>query len=64
MSQSEHLRAAPRQAEHERQGRHSATTAEGVAAERALMTRRRGTEHATVAARRLERAARADRRVA
>jgi hypothetical protein len=64
MSQSQPLRPARRQADHERQSRHSATTAEGVAAERALLTRRRGTEHATDAARRLERAARADRRVA
>jgi hypothetical protein len=61
MSQSKHLRPATRLAEPSRQGRDSATTAEGIAAERALLVRRRGTEHATRAARRLERAARADR---
>jgi hypothetical protein len=62
MSQSKHRSAATKQAGHVRQGRGSATTAEGIAAERALLGRRRGTEHATRAARRLERAARADRR--
>ena len=64
MSQSKHLPAAIVQAEQLRQGRGSATTAEGIAAERALLKRRRGTAHVTRAARRLDRAARADRRAA
>jgi hypothetical protein len=62
MSQSKHLPPAVTQAEHATQGRGSATTAEGIAAERALLSRRRGTALVTRAARRLERAARADRR--
>jgi hypothetical protein len=62
MSQSKHLPAAATQAGHARQDRGSATTAEGIAAERALLSRRRGTAHVTRAARRLEHAARADRR--
>ena len=62
MSQSKHLPPAVAHAEQPRQGRGSATTAEGIAAERALLGRRRGTAHVTRAARRLERAARADRR--
>jgi len=62
MSQSKHLPAAVRQAGHPQRDRGSATTAEGIAAERALTDRRRGTSHVTRAARRLERAARADRR--
>jgi hypothetical protein len=64
MSQSKHLPAAVAHAEQSRQGRGSATTAEGIAAERALLGRRRGTAHVTRAARRLELAARADRRAA
>ena len=46
-------------------GRESATTAEGIAGERALLATRFGTQKAsrvTQAARRLERAARADAR--
>jgi len=62
MSQSKHLPTAVRQAGHPQRDRGSATTAEGIAAERALTDRRRGTSHVTRAARRLERAARADRR--
>jgi hypothetical protein len=62
MSQSKHRPAAASPAEPTRHGRGSATTAEGIAAERALVSRRRGTAHATHAARRLERASRADRR--
>jgi hypothetical protein len=64
MSQSKHLPAAVRQAEHARQGRGSATTDEGIAAERAVLGRRGGTAQVTRAARRLEHAARADRRAA
>ena len=63
MSQSKHRSAAVRRAEHT-EGRASATTAEGLAAQQALLIRRRGTAHATTAARRLEHAARADRRAA
>jgi hypothetical protein len=64
MSQSKHRPAAVRPADHTRQGRGSATTAEGIDAERALLRRSRGTRHATDAARRLEHAARADRHAA
>jgi hypothetical protein len=64
MSQSKHRSAAVRRAEHTNEGRESATTAEGLAAQQALLIRRRGTAHATTAARRLEHAARADRRAA
>jgi hypothetical protein len=65
MSQSKHLTAFSRQARETARARGSATTAEGIAAERALLAaRRRGREttRATRAARRLEHAARADTR--
>jgi hypothetical protein len=64
MSQSQQRSVSARRAERTRNGLVSATTAEGLAAQQALLTRRRGTEHATSAARRLELAARADRRAA
>jgi hypothetical protein len=65
MSQSKRYSAASRQNGHIRSGRRSATTAEGIANERAVLAaRRRGreTSQATRAARRLEHAARADAR--
>jgi hypothetical protein len=64
MSKSQHRSAAVQREERSRQGRGSASTDEGLAAQQALLDRRRGTEHATSAARRLEVAARADRRAA
>jgi hypothetical protein len=66
MSQSTRYSAASRQHGHTRSGRRSATTAEGIAGERAVLAaRRRGreTSQATRAARRLAHAARADARV-
>jgi hypothetical protein len=63
MSTSKHRSAtAAERAERLRQGLESASTDEGLTAQRDLLARRRGTEHATSAARRLEVAARADRR--
>jgi|tagenome__1003787_1003787.scaffolds.fasta_scaffold19789415_2 hypothetical protein len=59
MSQSKPRSVPAKRAEH---ARDSATTAEGLAAQQDLLSRRRGTMHATRAARRLELAARADRR--
>jgi hypothetical protein len=63
MSQSKPLPAAARQIGHTTRGRGSATTAEGITAERALLAARgrgRQTSRVTRAARRLEHAARAD----
>jgi hypothetical protein len=67
MSQSKPFSAAVRRAGDTPRGPRSATTAEGLAAERAVRARRRGdgdTLRVTQAARRLESAARADARCA
>ena len=65
MSQSKRITAASRRVRDAARARHSATTAEGIAGERALLAARRRsreTTRVTSAAKHLERASRADAR--